>query len=198
MPHSTMCMAPASGGGGSCEVGRSRRRRAGRHSSGLLFTSPPKVDLARLHEVRWNPPGHLGRRQPVTSHFSGGHFGPYHVRRLVFNRQGGSNINTAAMPKILAAQDQENLTYIHQTAAAAKPFHQGYKAPGAPPSKAFKTPLKPSLTNEDVFFKEGKPATRQIGKGNENIVIEAKGGANKASFITPAGTVCPTKSHASN
>lgn len=94
---------------------------------------------------------------------------------------------------MLAARDQENLVHGHQAAAASKPLNQGAKqlAPKTP-GKAPKTPFKLPLNDENNIggFGAGKGGLKTHGKGNENLLLGAKGGlADKNAFVTPMGTI---------
>ena len=74
---------------------------------------------------------------------------------------------------MLAARDQENLTYAHQNAAASKPLNKGL-APKTPSNNTFNTMLKGRLN--------GNPG----GKGDENATIAPKTSkATKNAFVTP-------------
>ncbi|KAI9728992.1 MAG: hypothetical protein M1828_000077 [Chrysothrix sp. TS-e1954] len=76
---------------------------------------------------------------------------------------------------MLAARDQENLTYAHKHAAASKPLNQGL-APKTPGNKPFNQNLKGRFT--------GAPGT----KGDENAPLGGKTGKTiktKNAFVTP-------------
>ena len=92
---------------------------------------------------------------------------------------------------MLAARDQENLVHGHQAAAASKPLNQGTRqlAPKTP-GKAPKTPFKLPLNDENNAggLGGGKAGLKTHGKGNENMVLGAKGGlGDKNAFVTPMG-----------
>ena len=97
---------------------------------------------------------------------------------------------------MFAARDQENLVHGHQAAAASKPLNQGTRqlAPKTP-GKALKTPFKLPLNDENnaggLGF--GKGGLKNNGKGNENVILGAKGGlGDKNAFVTPMGMICRT------
>ena len=90
------------------------------------------------------------------------------------------------MASLLAQKDQENLTYGHQTAAAAKPLNQGNKAlaPKTPGNKTAKTPFKLPLNDENGI--EAAKTGLKKGKGNDDLFTGPKKTAsNKNAFITP-------------
>ena len=92
---------------------------------------------------------------------------------------------------MLAARDQENLVHGHQAAAASKPLNQGTRqlAPKTP-GKAPKTPFKLPLNDENNAGGPGggKGGLKTHGKGNENMILGAKGGlGDKNAFVTPMG-----------
>ncbi|KAL1304922.1 hypothetical protein AAFC00_003836 [Neodothiora populina] len=82
--------------------------------------------------------------------------------------------------------DQENLTYDHQRAAAAKPLNQplGTKTPG---NKGPKTPFRKQLGDENDAFNSGF----KTGKKNGGDTLFTKGKQNaqldRNAFVTPAG-----------
>lgn len=83
--------------------------------------------------------------------------------------------------------DQENLTYDHQRAAAAKPLNQplGTKTPG---NKAPKTPFRKQLNDENDAFNTGFKTGKKGGDGNLFTKgKKATGGLDNNAFITPAG-----------
>ena len=97
---------------------------------------------------------------------------------------------------MLAARDQENLVHGHQAAAASKPLNQGTRqlAPKTP-GRTLKTPFKLPLNDENNAggFGLGKGAPKTNGKGNENMILGAKGGlGDKNAFITPMCMTCTT------
>lgn len=92
---------------------------------------------------------------------------------------------------MLAARDQENLVHGHQAAAASKPLNQARQLAPKTPGKAPKTPFKLPLNDENNVggLGGGKVGLKTHGKGNENLLLGAKGGlADKNAFITPMGT----------
>lgn len=90
-----------------------------------------------------------------------------------------------------ARVDQENLTYDHQRAAAAKPLNQPL-AVKTPANKQPKTPFRKQRNDEnDAFNTDFKTAK----KGGNNLFVKSGKGAelDKNAFITPAGLCnhCP-------
>lgn len=87
--------------------------------------------------------------------------------------------------------DQENLTYDHQTAAAAKPLNQGSKPLGSktPGNKAPKTPFRGNRNDENNTNFPGKTGLKTGKKGDEDIFTGANKSLafNKNAFVTPAG-----------
>ena len=90
------------------------------------------------------------------------------------------------MAGLLAQRDQENLTYGHQTTAAAKPLNQGTRAlaPKTPGNKPTKTPLRVPLRDENNID-AGKTGLKK-SNGNENLLTEGKKSiVEKNAFVTP-------------
>ncbi|MCJ1333242.1 hypothetical protein MMC10_009936 [Thelotrema lepadinum] len=90
------------------------------------------------------------------------------------------------MASLLAQKDQENLTYGHQTAAAAKPFNQGNRALASktPGNKTAKTPFKLPLNDENGI--EAAKTGLKKSKGNDDLFTGPKKTAsNKNAFATP-------------
>ena len=89
------------------------------------------------------------------------------------------------MASLLAQKDQENLTYGHQTTAAAKPLNHGAKAfpPKTPANKTSKNQLKLPVNDENGVdtIKTGL----KKGRVNENLFTSSKGLGDKNAFITP-------------
>lgn len=93
---------------------------------------------------------------------------------------------------MLAARDQENLTYAHQTNAASKILNQGIRTlqskdpgPGAP-----KTPFKTSLNDENdpAAFATQQKGFKTAAKGNGDLIQTKKNGKlDNNAFITPMG-----------
>lgn len=81
--------------------------------------------------------------------------------------------------------DQENLTYDHQRAAAAKPLNQALGAK-TPANKAPKTPFRKQLNDENDAFNTGFKTGK---KGGDTLFMKGGKGAelDKNAFITPAG-----------
>ena len=107
-----------------------------------------------------------------------------------FARPITTNVISKTIIKMLAARDQENLTYVHQAAGAAKPLNQGLRQapPKTPGNKAPKTPFKLPLNDENGIGGIGslKGGLKVIGKGNENATAGKKGGlGNQNVFVTP-------------
>ena len=91
------------------------------------------------------------------------------------------------MAGLLAQRDQENLTYEHQTVAAAKPLNGGSRAlaPKTPGNRATKTPFKIPLRDENGL----DPSLTGVKKGkvNDNLFTGAKKAlGERNAFITPA------------
>ena len=93
---------------------------------------------------------------------------------------------------MLAARDQENLIYKHQTTAVNKPFNQGIGGlqRQTPAQNQGKTPFKLALNDENKFAANGRIGAKGLDKGNENRgpKAESKGGKNGGdAFVTPSG-----------
>jgi hypothetical protein len=94
---------------------------------------------------------------------------------------------------MLAARDQENLVYSHQTNAASKPLNHGIQGlqPKTPGQRAPKTPFKPSFHDENnaTNFGGQKTGLKALGRGDENRVQPKKkdGKLDSNSFVTPMG-----------
>ncbi|OJD10561.1 hypothetical protein ACJ73_09757 [Blastomyces percursus] len=91
---------------------------------------------------------------------------------------------------MLAARDQENLIHAHQTAATAKSLNQSTRQlqPKPPGNRAPKTPLKPSLNDENnpLAFGGGRKTGKVNNGQNENLLRPGKdmiAGGN--AFVTP-------------
>lgn len=94
---------------------------------------------------------------------------------------------------MLAARDQENLVYSHQTNAAGKPLNQGIRGlqSKTPGQRAPKTPFKafPSDENNAVFIGAQKTGIKAWNKGDENRLQTNKndGKLDSNAFVTPVG-----------
>jgi hypothetical protein len=94
---------------------------------------------------------------------------------------------------MLAARDQENLVYAHQTNAAGKPLNSGIRGlqSKTPGQRAPKTPFKTSLNDENkpTIFEAQKTGLKIGGKGYENGLQPEKrdGKLNTNAFVTPMG-----------
>lgn len=95
---------------------------------------------------------------------------------------------------MLAARDQENLAYSHQTNAANKPLNQGFrglqpKTPGRAPAK---TPFKKLLNDENHpgRFEGPKTGLKSLAKGGDDHGLQDKrrdGKFNSYALVTPVG-----------
>ncbi|KAI1319875.1 hypothetical protein F5Y16DRAFT_405803 [Xylariaceae sp. FL0255] len=85
---------------------------------------------------------------------------------------------------MLAARDQENLTFSHQHGAAIKQQQGHAKTPGA---RYPKTPLKVPLNDENGTLAKGG-AKNLLTRGNENAMTakKLKGTEKSTNFMTPA------------
>jgi hypothetical protein len=94
---------------------------------------------------------------------------------------------------MLAARDQENLVYSHQTNAASKPLHHGIRGlqPKTQGQRAPKTPFKALFNDENsaTIFGGHKTGLKASGKGDENRVQPKKrdGKLESSAFVTPMG-----------
>lgn len=94
---------------------------------------------------------------------------------------------------MLAARDQENLVYSHQTNAASKPLNQGIRGlqSKTPGQRVPKTPFKTSVNDENKAPLSGtqKTGLKALGKGDENRVQPKKkdGKLDSNAFVTPMG-----------
>jgi hypothetical protein len=94
---------------------------------------------------------------------------------------------------MLAARDQENLVYTHQTNAVGKPLNQGvrglhYKQAA---ERAPKTPFKASVNDETNPTGLGAQRTglKTLGKREENCLqTKEDGNFDGNAFVTPMGT----------
>ena len=75
------------------------------------------------------------------------------------------------MASLLAQQDQENLTYGHQTIAASKSLNQAKKAllPKTPGIKTTKTPFRLPLNDENGI--DARKASLKKGKGKGDVFV---------------------------
>lgn len=96
---------------------------------------------------------------------------------------------------MLAARDQENLVYSHQTNAASKPLNQATRGlqPKTPGQRAPKTPFK-NLGNDEnnpPIFGSQKTGLKALGKGVENRAQpkQKDGKVESEVFVTPLGRV---------
>jgi hypothetical protein len=94
---------------------------------------------------------------------------------------------------MLAARDQENLVYSHQTNAASKPLNQGTRGlqSKTPGQRAPKTPFKASVKDENkaILFGTQKTILKGLGKEDENCLqLQQKDGKiDSNAFVTPMG-----------
>jgi hypothetical protein len=94
---------------------------------------------------------------------------------------------------MLAARDQENLVYSHQTNAVGKPLNQGNRGlqSKTPGQRAPKTPFRASVNDENkaILFGTQKTSLKGLGKGDENHVrpMQKDGKLDSNAFITPMG-----------
>lgn len=93
---------------------------------------------------------------------------------------------------MLAARDQENLVYAHQSAAAGKPLNRAFQ-PKIPGNK-LKTPFRPAKNDENhnLTFKKGKSSLDKnafvtpVGAGNRAPLGAKTTNAKAQPFKTPA------------
>lgn len=94
---------------------------------------------------------------------------------------------------MLAARDQENLVYAHQTNAAGKPLNQSIRGlqSKTPGRQATKTPFKKSGNDENNpwNFEGPKANSKAVGKGVEHEPQDKRqnGKLNNNAFVTPMG-----------
>jgi hypothetical protein len=95
---------------------------------------------------------------------------------------------------MLAARDQENLVYLHQTNAASKPLNQGVRGlqPKTPGQRVPKTPFKTTLNDENnpTLLGGVRTGLKGVGKGDENRLQtkQKDGKLDSNAFVTPMGT----------
>lgn len=94
---------------------------------------------------------------------------------------------------MLAANDQENLVYSHQTNASSKPLNQGIRGAQSktPGQRAPKTPFRTWRNDENnpTAFEAQVKALKTLGKGDENGThsIRKEGKLNSTGIVTPMG-----------
>ena len=93
---------------------------------------------------------------------------------------------------MLAARDQENLAYSHQTNAASKPLNQGIRGlqSKTPGQRAPKTPFKASLNDENdpAAFGTQQKGLKTTFRGEGGLLQTKKDGKlDNNAFITPMG-----------
>ncbi len=101
--------------------------------------------------------------------------------------------STDAEANMLAARDQENLVYSHQTNAANKPLNQGIGGLQSkiPRQRAPKTPFKTTLNDENNLAIFGNPKTglKGLNKADDNGAQNKQkdGKLQGNAFVTPLG-----------
>jgi hypothetical protein len=106
---------------------------------------------------------------------------------------GTSIISSYPESKMLAARDQENLVYSHQTNAASKPLNQSIRGPQSktPGRQAAKTPFKKSVNDENnpAVFEGLRTGRKALAKGDANrLQDKQQDGKHKSNaFVTPIG-----------
>ena len=94
---------------------------------------------------------------------------------------------------MLAARDQENLAYSHQTNAASKPLNQSIRGlqSKTPGRGAAKTPFKKLVSDENdpAVFEAPKTSLNILARGDDNGLHDKRrdGKFNGNAFVTPVG-----------